>query len=168
MYGSIVWQYACSSHVYGSLQIAKGKKGAAGRVNCFDHCIVVVLSREDMAATYPKVVGRMVYSRADFRLWIRQNEAVLNGMGMRLNKAVYKEVYGALSERRYRLLCRCRCKNSRYRKWQLTGGTPISTDIGVISAPISASICRYRQISCTKLPTTGDALFFVPISVTEF
>ena len=77
MYGSIVWQYACSSHVYGSLQIAKGKKGAAGRVNCFDHCIVVVLSREDMAATYPKVVGRMVYTRADFRSWIRENEAVL-------------------------------------------------------------------------------------------
>jgi hypothetical protein len=53
-----------------------------------------------MAATYPKVVGRMVYTRADFRSWIRENEAVLNGMGMRLNKAVYKEVYRALSERR--------------------------------------------------------------------
>jgi hypothetical protein len=76
------------------------KKGAAGRVNCFDHCNVVVLSREGMAATYPKVVGRMVYTRADFRSWIRENEAVLNGMGMRLNKAVYKEVYRALSERR--------------------------------------------------------------------
>ena len=53
-----------------------------------------------MAATYPKVVGRMVYSRAEFLSWIRKNEAVLNGMGMRLNKAVYKEVYRALSERR--------------------------------------------------------------------
>ena len=53
-----------------------------------------------MAATYPKVVGRMVYTRADFRSWIRENEAVLNGMGMRLNKVVYKEVYRALSERR--------------------------------------------------------------------
>ncbi len=79
-------------------------QGAAGRVNCFDHCIVVVLSREDMAATYSKVVGRMVYTRADFRSWIRKNEAVLNGMGMLLNKAVYKEVYRALSERRHDLV----------------------------------------------------------------
>ena len=53
-----------------------------------------------MAATYPKVVGRMVYSRADFRSWIRDNFAVLVGMGMRLNRAVHTEVHRALSERR--------------------------------------------------------------------
>jgi hypothetical protein len=102
----IVWQqYAFNSHLYCvySLQIAKGKRSEAGRVNCLDHCIVV-LSREDMPATYPMVVGRIIFSREDFRLWIRENFAVLSGMGMLLDKAVYKEVNRALSERRDNLV----------------------------------------------------------------
>jgi hypothetical protein len=37
----IVWQYAFNSHVCVVVpsKFAKGKKGQAGRVNCFDHCI---------------------------------------------------------------------------------------------------------------------------------
>ena len=53
-----------------------------------------------MPATYPRVVGRLIFSREDLRSWIRENYAVLRGMGMRLNKAVYREVRRALSEDR--------------------------------------------------------------------
>ncbi len=53
-----------------------------------------------MSATYPKVVGRIIFSREDFRSWIREFFPVLSGMGMRLNRAVYDEVHKALSKRR--------------------------------------------------------------------
>jgi hypothetical protein len=87
-----------STHIFASLfpPNLKGKKGEAGRVNCFDH--YHLLFREDMAATCHKVVGRIIFSREEFHSWLRENLPVLNGMGMRLNKAVYKEVYKALSE----------------------------------------------------------------------
>ncbi len=52
-------------------------------------------------------------------------------------------------------------------------------DIGGGNLRVYTDICRYRchigadidvnsTISCTKMPISGDALFFVPISVTEF
>jgi hypothetical protein len=57
-----------------------------------------------MPATYPKVVGRIIYSREDFRLWLRENIPVLSWMGTLLNRAVDDEVYKALSKRRDNLV----------------------------------------------------------------
>jgi hypothetical protein len=93
--GSIVGQYAFNSH---RCVIVPSKSQRERRVKRAGSTVLTTVIREDMAATYPKVVGRIIFSRQEFHSWLRENLPVLNGMGMRLNKVVYTDMSKLESE----------------------------------------------------------------------
>ena len=92
-----------------------------------------------MPATYPRVVGRLIFSREDLRSWIRENYAVLRGMGMRLNKAVYREVRRALSEDRDDLV-------AIVPEFDLVDAERLMTELSSMSNAAEHTTTRVRQL----------------------
>jgi hypothetical protein len=90
----------CATHTFmaeSSLQIAKGKKGAAGRVYCFDHCIAAAHRQEVWIFTIPMCFDSALTTDKHFGKWITKFWEDLAARGQMIDKDVEYKIYCALS-----------------------------------------------------------------------
>jgi hypothetical protein len=90
----IVWQYACNSHVCVVVpsKFAKGKKGQAGRVNFFNHCIAATHCREGWIFPIPMRFDSALTTEERVDKWLTKYSEDLAAYGQLIDRDVEYEM----------------------------------------------------------------------------